>query len=114
MKKVRETEYTKVICIDEPGPGNACHKYLVKPVKGIDPLTKIGFQNGPIKENGVNGCQNEDLLAIVIDRLEGFQSGDFACDNNEAALEFCRSALYLLEARTKERKERGVEGRNLK
>ena len=36
------------------------------------PVASICFQNGPIKENGVNGCQNEDLIAVVIDRLQQF------------------------------------------
>lgn len=68
------------------------------------------FQRGPIKVSGVNGITNEALLAIVIDRLEGFQSSKFACAENGLALLACLEALAKLEARTKKREERGVEG----
>lgn len=37
----------------------------------------IGFQNGPIKEVGVNGVTQEALIAICIDRLRSFQEGPF-------------------------------------
>lgn len=36
-------------------------------------IQRIHFQEGPIKENGVNGVNNEDLIAMVICRLEHFQ-----------------------------------------
>lgn len=112
---VRKTEYTTVICTDTPGKGNACHSYIIT-ANNLSTFipTYVLFQNGPIKENGVNGCQNEDLLAIVIDRLEGFQSGDFACEDNHIALQYLRAALNSLEHRTVNRKARGVEGRLIK
>jgi hypothetical protein len=68
------------------------------------------FQRGPIAEAGVNGITNEVLLAILIDRLEGFQSGKYACTETERALEHCKDALEYLEERTKQREARGVEG----
>ena len=74
----------------------------------------VHFQNGPIKENGVNGCHNEDLIAIVIDRLRGFQCGDFACEENANALASLEEALMLLNIRTLGRINRGVEGTNVK
>lgn len=52
----------------------------------------------------------KDLHAIVIDRLEGFQAGDFACEENQVALEHIRSALKCLNARSRDRLIRGVEG----
>jgi hypothetical protein len=104
-----------IICYDEPGQGNACHVYQVE-YYGIPDqiLAKINFQNGPIKENGVNGIQNEDLLAIVIDRLKGFQSGNFACRENALALTKIEEALMWLNKRTADRQKRGVEGINIK
>jgi len=103
--------------MDAPGAGNACHKYSVFN-KPTDPnatyvpevLGTVSFQNGPIIESGVNGVQNEDLLAIVIHRLQGFQSGPYKCDANQVALDNCQLALNALEARTKAREARGVEG----
>ncbi len=96
--------------LDEPGRGGACHEYLVCERHHSKSLGRIHFQNGPILEVGVNGIQNEDLLAIVLDRLEGFQSGPFACEANQRARDFCSQALQALQFRTKERIYRGVEG----
>ncbi len=104
--------------LDEPGQGGACHEYSVVPnyqkigddvVTPINPFT-VRFQNGPIQEFGVNGCQQEDLLAIVIDRLQSFQSGNFACRENALALTKCQEALMWLQKRTADRQSRGVEG----
>lgn len=114
MRIVNESAHTTVICRDEPGAGNACHVYEVTQTGyGETSLTHIEFQNGPIQENGVNGCQNEDLLAIVIDRLQGFQSGNFACRENAIALTKIQEALMWLEKRTSDRKSRGVEGKSV-
>jgi hypothetical protein len=50
------------------------------------------------------------LLAIVIDRLRGFQSGDFKCRENTVALTHIETALMWLQKRTRDRSARGVEG----
>ena len=117
MRTVRESEHTKVECLDEPGAGGACHHYEVinsKPPseKDLKLLGLLGFQKGPIQEAGVNGLQNEDLLAIVIDRLTGFQSGEFACNQNALALSACLTAIRTLDERTADRKARNVEGKS--
>jgi len=52
----------------------------------------------------------EALLAIVADRLRGFQSGALACDDNQDALKAVENALYWLKQRTKARIERSAEG----
>jgi len=111
-------KYTEVIASDEKGQGNANHEYRIHPV---DPTSQeavwcqpISFQNGPIKEAGVNGMMNEDLIAIVIDRMEGFQSGDYECSLNQTALVHLRRALQALNDRTADREGRGVEGTNVK
>ena len=97
--------------IDEKGPGNANHFYQISFLTPVGPkVTNILFQKGPIKEAGVNGISNEVLLAIVRDRLDGFQSGDFKCEQNETALVAVDCAMKALLSRTKERVERGVEG----
>ena len=98
-----------VFCHDLPGQGNACHEYEIIPTN-----QKVSFQNGPIQENGVNGCQNEDLLEIVADRLNGFQSGDFSCRENAIALTHIQTALLWLYKRTSDRVSRGVEGKSVK
>lgn len=109
---------------DEPGQGGACHRYVVtgfdaKSNVSHDPAKDEGqfekvilFQNGPIQEFGVNGLTQEVLLAIVIDRLRGFQSGAFKCRENAVALTSCEEALMWLQKRTRDRLARGVEGTN--
>lgn len=113
--------YTIVQAGDEPGNGGACHEYFILRAPEISeteyPLQQVAgefgavrFQKGPIQEAGVNGCHNEDLLAIVIDRLRGFQSGPFRCRENALALTKLEDALHWLNHRTQERQKRGVEG----
>lgn len=99
----------------DPKNGNASHAYRISYTANgaIVPTTqRIGFQHGPIAEHGVNGITNEALLAVVIDRLEGFQSGPFACDENARALNHALAALGELQKRTARRVESGVEGTN--
>ena len=112
-------KYTKVMVVDEPGQGNANHEYRIMPVvppqdidQPVEDLGAVSFQNGPIKEFGVNGVMNEDLIAIVIDRMRGFQSGDYKCRDNALALTKLEEALMWLRNRTNEREARGVEGTN--
>jgi hypothetical protein len=107
----------QVMATDEPGPGGACHEYSVTNLDGSSESFGIGetvadikFQNGPIPKVGVNGLTNEVLLTIVEDRLAGFQSGPFVCDENAAALMHTRAALTALKRRTEARLARGVEG----
>ena len=106
----------KVTALDGPGPGNASHVYGIDwdTAEGVKPAVSIRFQNGPIKEAGVNGVSGEALLAILIDRMRGFQSGPFRSEHNGFALVHLEIALEHLQARTKERITRGVEGTNAK
>ena len=105
------------ICIaaDPPTHGNASHQYhLIEQntigTEGINYLGVINFQRGPIKENGTNGVTNEALLAIVADRLRGFQSSEYSCRENAYALTKIEEALHWLHHRTRNREARGVEG----
>jgi hypothetical protein len=111
--------------IDEPGSGGANHRYEIswpggvslddngKNVVGTRTLL-IEFQNGPIKEAGLNGVTQEVLLAIVIDRLKSFQAGPFPSHYNEEALFQAQNCLFNLQGRTRERIARGVEGKTEK
>lgn len=106
-------KHTRVDVMDEKGPGGANHVYnivLAGSTLGAIPLCEVGFQKGPVKEEGVNGIHNEDLLAIVIDRLDGFQQGAYKCRENALALTKLQEALLWLGARTDGREKRGVEG----
>lgn len=105
---------------DEPGAGGAHHNYVISGFKDsygyfdCEDSAGIVFQNGPIKENGVNGLTHEALLAIVIDRLRSFQAGPYSCRDNAVALTHIEEALMWLQRRTRERIKRGVEGTNQK
>lgn len=111
-----------ITVLDEPGSGGACHAYEVTgfetgtnpslPPAGIQPKSRslLLFQNGPIAEVGVNGVTHEALLAVLADRLRGFQSGPYACQDNADALVHIEAAQRLLQRRTRERMARGVEG----
>jgi len=116
--EIGSSRYTEVLSIDEPGPGNAHHAYTIENSRNtqvptgeaIDIYGSIKFQNGPIKEAGVNGCHNEDLLAIVIDRLQCFQSGPYKCRENAIAITKLEEAMHWLNHRTAARQARGIEG----
>lgn len=73
-------------------------------------LAEIHFQKNPIKECGVNGVNNEDLIAMVICRLEHFQQSEFRCRENAVAITKLEESLLWLRKRTMGREKRGVEG----
>lgn len=108
-------EALEIVALDKPGDGGAHHHYRIQLhsseiVRPDTAQCDIHFQNGPIPETGYNGLTNEALLAVVIDRLRGFQSGKFSCRENAIALTNCEEALMWLHKRTKDRQVRGVEG----
>lgn len=108
-------ESLKIEVKDEPGPGNACHLYYIT-ISEDHPkeVHAIKFQKGPIQDAGINGISQEALLAIVEDRLIGFQSGPYACRENAVALTKIQEAMMWLQKRTLDRIRRGVEGTSQK
>lgn len=100
--------------MDEPGPGGANHEYRISWGESTDtssgPCMTLHFQNGPIKDVGVNGVTHEALIAIILDRLRAFQRGKFSHRSNRIAIEHLETALESLKGRTLERMARGVEG----
>lgn len=94
------------------GPGGAPHVYeiAVTDQKNAPMFWVFGFQNGPIKEVGTNGVTHEALLAVLIDRLQHFQKGQYACRENAIALTKLEEAQMWLQKRTRDREARGVEG----
>ena len=89
--------------------GNASHFYSISNPDG-KAMALIQFQKGPLAEHGLNGISNEALLAVVIDRLRGFQDGQWRCRENAIALTKIEEALHWLHSRTRSRVARGVEG----
>lgn len=70
----------------------------------------VHFQEGPIKECGVNGIANEDALGMVLKRLECFQESEYKCRENAIAITKIEEALMWLRRRTNKRVIRNVEG----
>ncbi len=85
----------------------------LKPIFVDHDVNMISFriQNGPIKENGVNGCQVDTLIhtaKIMVTNL----NKNFPCRENSLAITKLEESLHWLEARKKDRETRGVEGYN--
>lgn len=109
------SKYTKVKH-EEPSDMkyNAPHNFIV--IRSSAPairLAEIHFQEGPIKECGVNGVCNEDLIAMVICRLEHFQKSEYSCRENALAITKLEEALLWLRKRTMGRENRNVEGTHI-
>lgn len=74
----------------------------------------VSWQNGPLgrgvdrKES--NGCFVETVIQAAIDRLEYYQAGKFACEENAQALDALDLALNACDRRTSCREARAVEG----
>lgn len=125
MKKLEHDllteKYTKVYH-EEEFSFNAPHTFdVVTDIDRLDgqgklpaSIQRVHFQEGAIKEHGVNGVMNEDLIAMVICRLDHFQESEFACYENDLAIVKLEEALLWLRKRTMGREKRGVEGTHTK
>jgi hypothetical protein len=90
----------------EVGPGGAPFRYSIRwTADGGEFLGRVAltFQHGPQPADGLNGLTNEALLAVVADRLAGFQAGEHPCEENDDALAWTRRALDALKSRTERR-----------
>lgn len=117
MKRLKHVlltnEYTTVEHESE-FTNNAPHLFQVRDAENESLLLTVHFQEGPIKEAGVNGVMNEDLIAMVISRLEHFNQSQFSCRENEMAINKLEESLLWLRKRTIGRENRGVEGTHIK
>lgn len=112
----------KIETTDQPGAGGAYHGYLITVGDGQlvhNPSYDIAarnsgihivFQNGAIKDAGMNGVTVEALLAIAAHRLQCFQEGPYPAQENATALSNINNAIRALQQRTLKRIARGVEG----
>lgn len=99
----------------EGHPSGVPHQFLVVESDGIhegefNTLQVVNFQDGPIKEAGVNGVHHEDLIHMIVCRLQCFQNGPYSCRDNAMAITKLEEALMWLRKRTVGREARGVEG----
>ncbi len=94
---------------------NAPHSFILVQEYEKDPeiaevITEVRFQKGPVKEVGLNGINDIDLLLMVKTRLEAFQESEYACKENAEAIANIDDAISWLTTRTRDRETRGVEG----
>lgn len=87
---------------DETNPTN--HDFRVYRTTDDKQVGFLHFQQGGLSEEGVNGVLNEDLLTILIDRVESFQRSKLKCRENENALQHLYEALMWLNMRHFKRK----------
>jgi hypothetical protein len=102
-----------VIVSDEPDQSGAAHHYSAS-IIGAD-VVSVQFQKGPRNvEGSTPGATEAALLAILIDRLRGFQAGPYSCRENAIQLTKLEETLHWTKARADARAKRGVLGHNIK
>ena len=69
----------------------------------------IQFQNGPIKEHGVNGVQVVDVLEICLHRMQSLNE-HFRCRENSLVITKIEEAILWDRERTRARTAAKVEG----
>lgn len=126
LKGVKEINGEKIIVMDElreqhperfTETGAMDHKWFeetIRPnafiyVRNDKNSLSFTIQNGPIKENGKNGCQVVDVIAVAKHILEKLNQ-QFPCRENAITLTKLDEALMWQEKRTKDRVARSVEG----
>lgn len=97
------------IMADEPGPGGASHLYIV--LAGDAEVGRIQYQKGPRNvEGSTPGVIETVLLAIVIDRMNSFNAGEYRCRENSLVATKCEEAMHWLKHRADDRARRKVLG----
>lgn len=97
----------------DPNGGGASHHYTAD-INGST-VAEVNFQHGPRNvEGSTPGVTEGAVLAILIDRLRGFQAGPFASRQNAIMLTKLEECLMWTRNRADERARRGVLGKNEK
>lgn len=76
----------------------------------VEPLLNIQFQNGPVREHGVNGVQLTAVLKICLARYRMLNRGEFFCHENSLVITKLEEAIMWDQERTAKRTAAGVEG----
>ena len=103
----------KITAADNIIQGGACALYQLG-FDGSANSLKIALPFQLSVNDRENPVTNEALLAVIADRLQSFQEGPLACQENATALTHCQYALMALHRRTRDRTQRGVSGTDLK
>ena len=72
------------------------------------PFIRVSFQSGLPREVGLNGCRIEDVIDVALGKLNQYQSGPLACEENAEAVRYLKLAKQSLLQRTQRRQEQGV------
>ena len=98
---------------DDADGSGAAHNYIAT-INGQE-VARIQFQKGPRNvEGSYPGVTEGAILAVLIDRLRGFQTGPYSCRENAIQLTKLEETLHWTKARADERAKRGVLGHNIK
>lgn len=98
------------------------HKYelanfetgTAQPPQTIQFIEKVPKEEGSTELKTVNnGTTNEEVLAVLIDRLNSLQA-KFPCRENAIVITKLEESAMWLAKRTADRKARGVEGKQIK
>jgi hypothetical protein len=91
------------------------HKYELAsfeggPAQALQFIEKIPFAvEDPTLKTVNDGTTNEEVLAVLIDRLQ-YLNGKFPCRENAIVITKLEESLMWLNKRTRDRMARGVEG----
>ncbi len=104
---------TIIIETDAPDASGAAHNYTAT-ING-KVVASIQFQKGPrLNPESTPGMTEAAVLAVLVDRLQGFQSGPYACRENAIQLTKLEETMHWTKHRADERARRGVLGKNEK
>lgn len=71
-------------------------------------MCTIQFQNGLVENNIWNGVRVEDVIDILIQKLEHDNQGIYKCEHNDIAISSLKGAKYAIEQRQEARKRKGI------
>ena len=128
LKGVEEIDGFKVIIMDElrekypekfNESGSMNYEWFEKEIRPNNfvyvrhDVNSLSFtiQNGPIGENGVNGCQVDTIAATLIKMIDELNK-KFPSIYNDYALSHFTQGLDSLKARKADREKRNVEGKS--
>lgn len=104
MKILTEGHKYELQNFERPAEAGQALQFIEKAPNASDPTTLDTVNDG---------TTNEEVLAVLIDRLN-YLNGKFPCRENAIAITHIETALLWLNKRTADRLNRGVEGKNIK
>lgn len=104
MKTITEGHRYKLDNFEQPSGAGQIIQFIEKSPNKEDPT---------IFETINDGTTNEEVLAVLIDRMN-YLNNKFPCRENAIAITHIETALLWLNKRTADRVKRNVEGKNIK